>query len=267
MWQLGKWKVRWVVPGGLCLILLTLSGYSPTAKAGNKFDEKKACMSTILGQETVKMASKIEALEKNAPQSVISYDPYADRIHLPEKSKNDPYASYDLYKDFPIYAAYSDLELEFQYSTGSDKECMDILYRGSWVGKGTSSSDHRLDLASVLGAHFAGKCEHDIFKDGYAVCQSGPAREDRNFGHYVIPIKVITWGVVSGSGGSVLYLKTGDLEITSKAKKKEAAAAPPAPTAPKGVTDRLKELEALKSANLISEEEYQKKRASILEDL
>jgi hypothetical protein len=38
-------------------------------------------------------------------------------------------------------------------------------------------------------------------------------------------------------------------------------------TSPKGIPERLKELEDLKSLGLITEDEYQTKRASILEGL
>jgi hypothetical protein len=70
----------------------------------------------------------------------------------------------------------------------------------------------------------------------------------------------------SGSGATVSLRASVFVRLPSRVTS--AAAAPPQPTkAAPTVQERLRQLEALKKEELITPEEYQKKRAEILEEI
>lgn len=199
-------------------------------------------------------------------------------------------AQYDGYQDAVFVAgdreaviAQSMRRYRSEISTAVSREGEVASFDSSQLGAQLPQvrADALRGLEAKLSPEWRAKCLSQIdqlLTRGWIVCKVGHAVGNVNFGSFTLPAAVFTWGWV-GNRSSWLYVHTDrrDFNILGTGTTPVGAAAPaatpvvtPRPATPPGgesVEQKLLTLKRLRDAGALTEEEYQARRAKLLQQL
>lgn len=198
----------------------------------------------------------------DAASHAARYDGYADAVFVPadgEPSIATATASY-----------------QSGVSTAVRAQGKEAAFSASIVG--AQMVDVRNNLVRKLKAELApewqpkcmGQLEALLAK-GWILCKVGHSSGNINFGSFVVPVAIFTWGSIPGSTTFYVHLGRKDFQIMGPGAVPQGAPAPvarPDRDTDGGSTEqKLMTLKRLHDAGAITDQEYEARRAKLLQQL
>lgn len=211
----------------------------------------------------------------------ITYDPYADKLYFNVSNISKAYHEYLLrVLEAPEarkgVAAYGDFPPSPQDFKGVQVDGVNYIQRAKYTGADTYNLDYvKKNYSTVyynLNSMASVTWEEVSFfvRNGWIVLKTGPARTQAAFRNYQLPMRfVFDLALYDGLAGG--YSPTG-MRYIDFTFTQEAAETPKSSVAPEGggtdlsLEEKLTKLKQLLDNGLITQEDYDKKKADLLRD-